>query len=251
MRIAAFAFAAALLFPAIASSQTIAALTREGTLVHINADTRRAVRTVTINGADAPVAGIDVRPADGRLYALTFSGAVFTIDPATGAATRVSQLRLSPSAAGAVTVDFNPVANRLRIITAGGANLRANVDNGDVTQDQNVRFAEGAEQPAVIAGAYTNSVAGATETTLFDIDASGRFLRQAPPNDGVLTAVGALGASPHIIAFDIATTGAENSGWAVAGGALHRIDLTTGAATVLGRLSGVRGEVIDIAVLPQ
>ena len=244
-------FALALLaLPVAANAQTIAALTGDATLVHINPQTRAATRTVAITGVDAPIAGIDLRPADGMLYALTYSGAVFTIDPMSGAATRKSQLRVAPSAAGAVTVDFNPVANRLRIISVGGANLRANVDNGDVTNDQDLRFAEGGGQPSVIAGAYTNSVSGATETTLFDIDASGRFLRQAPPNDGVLNPVGALGASPNVIAFDIATSGANNEGWAIAGGALHRIDLTTGAATSVGRLRGVRGEVRDIAILP-
>jgi DNA-binding beta-propeller fold protein YncE len=250
MKSALLALIAALSLPVAAEARTIAALTGDATLVHIDPDTRRATRTVTITGVDAPIAGIDVRPADGMLYALTFSGAVFTIDPMTGTATRKSQLRVAPSAAGAVTVDFNPVANRLRIISADGANLRANVDNGDVTADQSLRFAEGNESPRVIAGAYTNAVNGATETTLFDIDAAGRLLRQAPPNDGVLNVVGALGASPSVIAFDIVTTGATNEGWAIAGGALHRIDLTTGAATNVGRLRGVRGEVRDIAILP-
>ncbi|MBC7769276.1 MAG: DUF4394 domain-containing protein [Phycisphaerales bacterium] len=252
MKLAAFALAAAVLaLPAIANAQTIAALTGDATLVHIDAQTRRATLTVAITGVDAPIAGIDVRPSDGLLYALSYSGAVFTIDPITGVASRKTQLRLAPPAAGAVTVDFNPVANRLRIISVTGANLRANVDNGDVTNDTDLRFVEGGEQPSVIAGAYTNSASGATETTLFDIDSSGRFLRQAPPNDGVLNEVGMLGATPSVIAFDIATDGTVNEGWAVAAGALHRIDLTTGAATSLGRLRGVRGEVRDIAVLPR
>lgn len=251
MKIAALALAAALLAPpAIANAQTIAALTGDATLVHVDAQTRRATLTVAITGVDAPIAGIDVRPADGMLYALSYSGAVFTIDPMTGIATRKAQLRVAPPAAGAVTVDFNPVANRLRIISITGVNLRANVDNGDVTNDANLRFAEGGEQPSVIGGAYTNSANGATETTLLDIDSSGRFLRQAPPNDGVLTPVGMLGTTASVIAFDIATNGTVNEGWAVAGGALHRIDLITGAATSLGRLRGVRGEVRDIAVLP-
>ncbi len=252
MKAALFALAAALALPAAAQAQTIAALTGDASLVHIDSDTRRAVRTVAITGADAPIAGIDVRPADGKLYALSYSGAVYTIDPMTGAATRHSQLRTAPSAAGAVTVDFNPVANRLRVITQDGTNLRANIDDGAVTMDQPLRYAAGEAKPAVIAGAYTNSRTGATETTLFDIDSSGAFLRQAPPNDGVLNAVGQLGAAPQIVAFDIAA-GADgaNAGWAIADGALHRIDLATGAATSLGRLRGVRGEVRDIAVLPE
>lgn len=249
MKIAILTLAAALALPMAAHAQTIAALTGDATLVHIDAQSRRAVKTVSITGIDAPVAGIDVRPADGKLYALTYSGAVFTVDPTTGAATRKSQLRTPPPAAGAV-VDFNPVANRLRVIGFNGVNLRANVDDGAVTTDKPLNDASGGETPRVIAGAYTNSKAGATETTLFDIDTSGNFLRQAPPNDGVLNKVGALGASPAVIAFDIVTTDAGNAGWAIAGGALHQINLETGAATPQGALRGVRGEVRDIAILP-
>lgn len=248
MKIALLTLAVALVLPIAAQAQTIAALTGDATLVHIDAQTRRATKTVAITGADAPIAGIDVRPADGQLYALTYSGAVFTIDPATGAATRKSQLRKPPPANGAV-VDFNPVANRLRIIGFDGINLRANVDDGTVTTDKPLNIA-GGETPRVIAGAYTNSKAGATETTLFDIDASGNFLRQAPPNDGVLNKVGALGAAPAVIAFDIVTTDTGNAGLAIAGGALHQINLETGAATSQGALRGVRGTVRDIAILP-
>lgn len=249
MKLSALVLTLALAMPVAAQAQTIAGLVDGATLVHIDPATRRATRTVAITGTDAPIAGIDVRPSDGQLYALSFSGAVFTIDPNTGVATRKSQLRVAPSAAGAVVVDFNPVANRLRVITENGTNLRANVDNGDVTNDTNLRHASGSEQPRVIAGAYTNSVAGATETTLFDIDAAGRFLRQAPPNDGVLNDVGALGATPSAIAFDITTQGTTNEGWAIAGRALHRIDLTTGAATAVGPVRGVRGQISDIAIL--
>ncbi|MET0183438.1 MAG: DUF4394 domain-containing protein [Caulobacterales bacterium] len=250
MKFAYLAFMAALALPVSAQAKTIAALTSENTLVHIDSETRRATRTVEISGVNGPVAAIDLRPADGMLYALAYSGGVYTIDPMTGVATRKSQLRIAPSAAGAVTADFNPVANRLRIITSNGANLRANVDNGDVTEDQRLRFVSGEGQPNIIAGAYTNSIAGATETTLFDIAADGAFLRQAPPNDGVLNPVGSLGASPSRIAFDIATVDGVNAGWAIAGGMLHSIDLTTGAATSTGRLRGVRGDVRDIAILP-
>lgn len=251
MKIALLAAVAALAIPVAAEARTIAALTDTGALAIVDSETRRAARTVAITGVDAPIAGIDVRPADGKLYALTYSGAVFTIDTETGAATRKSQLRLPPPVGSAVIVDFNPVANRLRIMGAGGVSLRANVDDGKVTEDTKLHMADSTDAVTVIAGAYTNSKAGVTETTLFDIDATGRLLRQAPPNDGVLNAVGALGATPAAIAFDIALDGEANVGWAVAGGALHKIDLTTGAATSQGQLRGVRGAVRDIAVLPE
>ena len=50
------------------------------------------------------------------------------------------------------------------------------------------------EKPNIVAGAYTNSVKGAKETALYNIDATiGGLIKQAPPNDGTLNAVGKLG----------------------------------------------------------
>ena len=50
------------------------------------------------------------------------------------------------------------------------------------------------EKPNIVAGAYTDSVKGAKETALFNIDGTiGGLIKQAPPNDGVLGAIGELG----------------------------------------------------------
>ena len=61
--------------------------------------------------------------------------------------------------------------------------------------------------PAALGAAYTNNVRAATSTTLYDVDtARDALVIQAPPNDGVLATVGALGvnlAGP--LAFDIST----------------------------------------------
>ena len=62
--------------------------------------------------------------------------------------------------AGAMaTVDFNPAADRLRIIGSDGTNLRANVDDGKVTKDGQLKFADSdmhkGKTPKVVAGAYT------------------------------------------------------------------------------------------------
>ena len=105
-----------------------------------------------------------------------------------------------------MTVDFNPAADRLRIIAADGTNLRVNVDDGKVTKDGNLKFADTdmhkGETPRIVAGAYTNSIKGAKETTLYDIDATiGGLIKQAPPNDGVLNSIGIPGKGlDHFIA---------------------------------------------------
>jgi hypothetical protein len=88
--------------------------------------------------------------------------------------------------------------------------------------------------PSVAGSAYTNSFAGATATTLFDIDnARHALVIQNPPNSGTLTTVGALGTNNNAVAFDI---GEGNVAYAVLNGeqnrqGLFRIDLTSGHAT--------------------
>ena len=107
------------------------------------------------------------------------------------------------------------------------------------------------EKPNVVAGAYTNSFKGTKETALYDIDATiGALLKQAPPNDGVLNAVGKLGVKFETAAFDIWSDGqGKNEAWLMAGDWLHSVDLATGKATPAVQIKGVSG-IRDIAILP-
>jgi hypothetical protein len=106
--------------------------------------------------------------------------------------------------------------------------------------------------PKVVAGAYTNSLKGAKETTLYDIDATGAVLRQAPPNDGVLNSVGMLGMTTENAAFDIVSDGqGGNTAWLMAKDTLYRVDLQTGKGAEVAKIAGVSGTVRDIAVMPQ
>ena len=240
--------------PAGASAQTVIGLVDGKTLVMLDGATGKATKSVPVSGA-ARLLGIDVRPADGMLYGVTSEGAVLTIDPASGKATEKSRLKTMLPAGVAASVDFNPVADRLRIVGSDGTNLRANVDDGSVTTDGALKFAETdmhkGEQPKVVAAAYINSMKGAKETVLYDIDGTiGGLLKQAPPNDGILNAVGKLGvALSGPVAFDIVSDGmGGNTAWLVAGGMLHKVDLATGKASMTGHLSGAPGAITDIAV---
>ncbi|MDB5919327.1 MAG: hypothetical protein JWR40_3561 [Massilia sp.] len=203
--------------------------------------------TVTVTGlaAGETLLGIDVRPKDRLLYALSSSGKIYTIDPATGAATAKATLAADAAdtslpyaglSGTSFAVDFNPVADRLRVISDTGQSLRINADTGATTTDGAINMAGGT--PVVTGAAYTNSFAGTTTTTLVDIDTSLDTLSlQNPPNEGSLTAVGPLGVNAAgDVALDIAGGG---NGLALAalrttsGGpsTLYRIDLVTGAAT--------------------
>ena len=224
-------------------------LTDEARLLRFKPATPNTIdASVALSGmaAGETLLGIDFRPKDGLLYGITSNARIVTIDPASGAATVKATLSAdaadttAPYAAVLGTsfvVDFNPAADRLRVIGDTGQNLRINVDTGATTTDGAINRTGFAT--VVSAGAYTNSFAGATATTLYDIERTSSSLAiQNPPNDGTLAIVGPLGVT-------VAGSGAMD----IAGGAnglvlaalrtnatgpssLYRVDLATGAATL-------------------
>ncbi len=251
----------AALVPAAASAQTAVSwvgLLPGNKLVQIEGQTARVSKAMPIKGVEGTVVGIDVRPANGKLYALTTSGGLYTVDAKTGTATMASQLSQAVNTGLNPVVDFNPLADRLRVLGVGGASYRINVDNGMVTVDGSLKYdaadAAAGKTPMVQAGAYSNAFAGTKETALYDIDSSlGTFLVQAPPNDGILKTRGPLGAkltSP--LAFDIVADGAGgNLGYLVSGKSLYTVDIASGKATRKAALKGLSGVLIDIAALPK
>ena len=73
---------------------------------------------------------------DGKLYGVGNGGGVYTIDPRTAAATFVNALTV-PLDGTTFGVDFNPAADRLRIISDTGQNLAHNVNAVGVTAPPN------------------------------------------------------------------------------------------------------------------
>jgi len=252
-----FAASAALLLSsaAAANAAQVAALIGGDTIAMVDTTQKKATGSVKVTGISGALVGIDVRPADGLLYGLVDDGTIVTI-AADGKASMKSKLDTVLAKGVAATVDFNPVADRLRVMGADGTNLRANVDDGKVTKDGDHKYADGdmhkGEKPNIVAGAYINSVKGAKETALFNIDGTiGGLIKQAPPNDGVLAAIGKLGIKADKVAFDISSDGAgKNEGWLMAGDTLYSVNLASGKATEAAKISGVSGTVRDIAILP-
>lgn len=239
-----------------ASAQALIGLTADNALVRIDAETRRAAAPVAITGADGRVLGIDQRPQDGRLYGITDRGQIVTLDPATGRAMQVSRLGTAFEHGGRVVFDFNPVANRLRLMGVSGVNLRVNVDTGEAVVDGTLRYAAGTPlaetTPRITAGAYTNSASGQTMTALYTIDPLiGSYNLQAPPNDGVQQPRGMMATSlPPGVAFDILFDGRSNRGFLLAEGTLHTVDVDTGALAVAGAVAGLpAAEILDIAAM--
>jgi hypothetical protein len=243
------AAAAILMTSAAANAAQVAALVGGDTIAMVDTTAKKATGSVKVTGISGKLLGIDVRPADGMLYGLVDDGTLVTI-AMDGKATMKSKLDIMLGKGVAATVDFNPVADRLRVIGTDGMNLRVNVDDGKVTKDGDLKFTGDEKKPSVTAGAYTNSAKGAKETALFDIDKDGNLLKQAPPNDGVLTIVGKLGIQTTAVAFDIWSDGTKNDAWVMSGDTLYSVDLGSGKATEAAKISGVSGTVTDIAILP-
>jgi hypothetical protein len=234
-----------------ANAASIIGLVDGKTLVWVDPATKKVTGKADIKGA-ANVVGIDVRPSDGMLYAVTADGGIYTVDAKSGQATMKS--KISEGLKGTVTVvDFNPAADRLRVITSDGANLRINVDDGKTTVDGALKYKDGDAQagkaPKVVAGAYTNSSnPKPPATALYDIDEAGHLLSQAPPNDGMLNTIGMLGIKlDGPVAFNIVAKGEDNAAWLVTGGTLYSVDLKTGKATAAGKIEGLSGKLSDIA----
>jgi hypothetical protein len=246
---------AAVTFSAVAAQAAqVAALIGNDTIAIVDTDAKKVTKSMKVDGIKGDILGIDVRPADGMLYALAADGTLYTIGM-DGKATMKSKLETMLKQGVWATVDFNPAADRLRVMGNDGTSLRVNVDEGKVITDGSHKYADSdaskGKTPMIGAGAYTNSVKGTKSTDLFNIDlGTGALVKQVPPNDGVLNTVGMLGASPKMIAFDIWSDGTKNEAWAMTGADLWSVDLKTGKATKAATIEGVKGDVKDIAILP-
>lgn len=254
----------ALLLGALAGTATAAPrFVALGTGANVNvlfgfdAETPSATTAVPVTGLGvSTLVGIDRAPADGLLYGLGVSGnttTVFRIEPTTGAASSLGSATLS-SIAGATAygIDFNPVSDRIRVVNnlASGAgnvnNFRLRTDGTIAGVDSDLDFSATPGNGSEVAIAHDRSVAGATATTLFGVTAIGdQLVRQGgvdgvpSPNGGVITAVGPLGVDITANAgLDIdPASGEAFAVFTVAGASgLYRVNLTTGAATLVGKI---------------
>ncbi|ANS67557.1 hypothetical protein SLINC_5333 [Streptomyces lincolnensis] len=211
------------------------------------------VRAVTGLSGDTSLIGIDFRVQDGLMYGVGNKGGIYSIKtpPATTDAvvTKVSQLQYALHGTN-FGVDFNPAADRLRVISDNGQNLRHNLNDHSTIQDLNLTTPpiEGTTK-GVSAAAYTNNdLNAATATTLVDINTtSDQVVLQSPANNGTLAPTGSLGFDAGINAgMDIYSTlsggrTVDNAAFATltppgAGTpSLYSVNVFTGQATSLGQ----------------
>ncbi len=243
------------------------ALGKSNTLIRFDlADPKRTNSHRKIKGLDDDVEllGIDFRSATGVLYALGDDSRLYTIDVNTDVATAVGAGPFSPALSGtAFGFDFNPTVDRIRVVSNTGQNLRLHPDTGALAAMDSMIAYTGTDvnagrTPRVTAVAYTNPDNNpATGTTLYDLDAMLDLLTtQAPPNNGRLNTVGALGTSLGDLAgFDITLVGGTNVAYLATGSSkgargnrLFQVNLTTGATMDLGRIG--HGKAIQGIAIP-
>jgi hypothetical protein len=297
--IAALLLGAALLPPGAARAELVVGLTNitatpAGALVTFDSATPGTVTapvaiTGLVGGTSERVAGIDYRPSDGALVALSQDssgrGRVYTLNPTTGVATLIyggganpglrdsggNEVLLTESNFFSYGIDFNPVANALRIVAANDLNLRITAGGtGTTFVDTALNGPTTGANPNVNAIAYTNNFAGATSTTLYGLNlpagASASRLQtigglngSPSPNTGQLFDVAALSPSSvnnftNTLGFDIsAATGLAYASLRMTPPndtpRIYTIDLATGATTLLGTYGG-QGLLYDITVVP-
>lgn len=243
------------------SGLRVVGLTEQGKLVCFNERwpdrAKKLGQVVGFQGSDSVLVGIDFRVQDGLLYGVGNGGGVYTLDTQTAVLTFVNQLTV-PLAGASFGVDFNPAADRLRIVSDTGQNLRHNVNPGGVTiADTPLSYTPPTAATGVVGAGYTNNdLDAATATTLFDVDSAlDQIAIQSPANSGMLAATGKLGADTKVdVGFDVYSelrngVTSSNRGFAslcvndVAG--FYAVNLLTGRAKPLGTFDDV---VVDIAV---
>lgn len=250
-------------------------LTEAGYLLHFHTASPRWAHTIGsvygFDAADRYLIGIDFRVQNGRLYGVGNGGGVYTINTNNAKLTLVSKLSVALDSSKYFGVDFNPAANRLRIISEQGQNLAHNIDditNGAIAGVTAVNgvlndpapAASGTIAKGITGAAYTNNDlipnGAGTATTLFDIDTvRDQVSLQSPPGAGTLSATGKLGVdTDSTVGFDIYSktqwgVTVDNFGFAslkVNGNyGLYSISLLTGKAS---RIDSFNERIVDIAL---
>lgn len=255
------ALAAALALAGLASSaraELVYGITDLATSSLIRFDSATPGSTTTVGAltgitAGQTLYGIDFRPSNGVLYGVSANGTaaqLYTINLNTGAATAVGAgFTIAGNTSTRVSIDFNPVADALRVVTGSGQSYRVNANTGAlIAQDTSLSY--NGTTPLVGDVAYANNVAGATQTTLYAYEYNSDNITTIgsvngtpnSPNGGVLSTVGNSGvvAFSAAIGFDISSqTGLaylslDDFASATDASEFYSVNLTSGLASFLG-----------------
>jgi len=214
------------------------------------------------------IVDLDFRPGTGQLFGIgiTPGGGVidslrlYRLDALTGVATAVSQSGILVTNGPAYDMDFNPTADRVRVVNAGNENLRLNPTTGARADTPIIDTAINPAGNFISGIAYDRSSGGPTSvTTLYGLSQTNNALvtiggidSSPSPNGGTVMNALPLGVDPTGDAgFDI---GVDDTAYATltVGGAtgLYTIALGTGAATLVGQIGDGNLPIPGLAVVP-
>lgn len=235
--------------PAQAAEQ-FAGVTRDGAVVLFRSDSPGAVRgaaQITGLALGERVVGVSVRPADGRLYALGSGSRLYLLNPVTGVASLLNSPFFPALAGGRFGFSTDPNTDRFAVTSDQGQQLRLD-ENGQVVAASGVgTYAQGdpgaGVAPRVSAIAFSNNVRGARATQMYGIDTERQTLVLFAAATQTLQTIGALGIDTRAPAgFTIASDGTAWAALRAEGNfpLLSRVDLATGAATLISELGTAR-----------
>jgi uncharacterized protein DUF4394 len=186
----------------VVPNRNIYVLNNNNVLMVMYAGTTTLTRVARLDDGNSNFIGIDFRPADNRLYALTDTGILYTVALGAanaGALTKVSTLSPRFNSGYQSLMDFNPVVDAIRLIGSDNLNYAVVKDANGILNTTAIQTAltypapdvNAGKDPNVSGGAYNNNVAGATVTIFYAFDyALDTFLTIPPATAGGSSATG-------------------------------------------------------------
>jgi hypothetical protein len=228
----------------------------------------KTVNIVGLGGSDVVLSA--ACNATGQLFVLTRAGTqmgVRIFDPQTGAILEDSFSTVAyPAAATGFGMDVNPASqsivdvaddtDEIQFVSTSGAGAAVPLSYDNTTSDGDPVDVHAGANPAIVGIAHTNNFPGAQSSVLYGIDSTQDTLVMIEQDIGRLNTIGALGVNTGAqVGFDISgVTGNAYAAFStIAGPLLYKINLSTGAGTLIGQLpaSSPAGVVIvAITTLP-
>lgn len=249
-------------------SGTVYATTSTNALVTFSAATPSVIVSSTPMTGLQPgetIVGLDIRTGTGDLLVLGSTGQLYRLDPASAAATPFGAAPFAVVAGVAFGFDVDPDTDQIHVVSDADDNVRASAATGaSLGAHGALVYAPGdpgdGQDPTIVALAYTADSAGSGVATAYGIDATlgtlvhvGGIGGGPSPSTGLLFTVGSLGVSTTAeSAFDIAAgSGQAYAALGAPASSFYRIDLGTGAATLVGAIGPVAMSVTAMSVVAE